>query len=153
MNEILQQKINELDSAKEYECWYLVKQDTSFISLCYQVEYLRQFKENPQGLNLETFIKKSVGRLKSDKPNVTVSETHRALRVAAFFGLISMTTTSYSDATITPTFLEIRSRTNGSMRRQICIWILSSDKSKKCLSVRALMNNMREFGKNSDYTQ
>ncbi|WQH19937.1 hypothetical protein T1I15_16755 (plasmid) [Lactiplantibacillus plantarum] len=84
MNEILQQKINELDSAKEYECWYLVKQDTSFISLCYQVEYLRQFKENRQGLNLETFIKKSVGRLKSDKPNVTVSETHRALRVAAF---------------------------------------------------------------------
>lgn len=113
MNEILQQKINELDSAKEYECWYLVKQDTSFISLCYQVEYLRQFKENRQGLNLETFIKKSVGRLKSDKPNVTVSETHRALRVAAFFGLISMTTASYSDATITPTFLEIRSRTNG----------------------------------------
>lgn len=113
MNELLKNKIDELSNAQNYECWYLVKQDTSFVSLCYQVEYLRQFQEDNKGMNLETFIKTSVGRLKQQKPDVVVSETHRALRVAAFFGLITMTSTSYTDAVITPSFLEIYERCNG----------------------------------------
>jgi hypothetical protein len=117
MNEILQNKINELDSAKDYECWYLVKQDTSFISLCYQVEYLRQFQEDSQGLNLENFVKKSVAKLKIQKSDVTVSDTHRALRVAAFFGLITMTSTSYKDVLVTPTFYEIVERCDGEFEK------------------------------------
>lgn len=146
MNEILQHKIDELNSAKQYECWYLVKQDTSFISLCYQVEYLQQFKEDSKGLNLENYIKQSVSRLKNEKPNLTVSETHRALRVAAFFGLISMPSTGYSDAIITPTFLEINKRTNGEyektdlytdiIQRQIEKMFISSSIDEQYNSVR-----------------
>lgn len=113
MNELLKNKIDELSKAQKYECWYLVKQDTSFISLCYQVEFLRQFQEDDKGMNLETFMKKAVGSLKQQKPKVAVSETHRALRVAAFFGLIKINSDKYNDAVVTPTFSEIYKRCDG----------------------------------------
>lgn len=74
---------------------------------------MSQFQEDAKGMNLETYIKESVAILKSEKPDVTVSSTHRALRVAAFFGLITMTSSSYNDAVITQSFKEITSRTNG----------------------------------------
>lgn len=118
MNEILQNKISELDSAKDYECWYLVKQDTSFVSLCYQVEFLRKFQEDSKGLNLETFVKQSVAQLKLEKPSVIVSETHRALRVAAFFGLIKMMSRSYNDAIVSPTFYEITNLCGGEFEKK-----------------------------------
>ena len=47
MNPILQNKINELQNANEYECWYLVKQPTAFDSLCYLVSFLKDYKINP----------------------------------------------------------------------------------------------------------
>lgn len=113
MNELLKNKIDELSKAQKYECWYLVKQDTSFISLCYQVEFLIQFQEDDKGMNLETFMRKAVRSLKQQKPNIAVSETHRALRVAAFFGLIKMNSDKYNDAIVTPTFYEIYKRCDG----------------------------------------
>ncbi|MFH0373228.1 AAA family ATPase [Streptococcus sp. A22] len=114
---MLEQKINELEAAQNYECWYLVKQDTSFVSLCYQVEFLRQFQEDSKGLNLESFIKKRVSQIKSEKNGVTISETHRALRVAAFFGLITMTSNSYNTAQISPTFYEIKELCDGNFEK------------------------------------
>lgn len=117
MNRILEQKIKELEAAQAYECWYLVKQDTSFVTLCYQVEFLRQFQEDSKGLNLENFIKNKVSQLKSEKNNVTISDTHRALRVAAFFGLITMTSNSYNAAQITPTFYEIKELCDGNFEK------------------------------------
>lgn len=113
MNSLLENKINELDIASNYQCWYLVKQDTSFASLCYQVEFLRQFQQNPAGSNLESYIKSKVSSLKNSNSSAKVSETHRALRVAAFFGLITMKTSSYNDAEITPTFYEIKNLCKG----------------------------------------
>lgn len=117
MNRMLEQKINELEAAQNYECWYLVKQDTSFVSLCYQVEFLRQFQEDSKGLNLESFIKNRVSQIKSEKNDVTISETHRALRVAAFFGLITMTSNSYNTAQISPTFYEIKELCDGNFEK------------------------------------
>ncbi|HEL1838332.1 TPA: AAA family ATPase [Streptococcus suis] len=114
---MLEQKINELEAAQNYECWYLVKQDTSFVSLCYQVEFLRQFQEDSKGLNLESFIKNRVSQIKSEKNDVTISETHRALRVAAFFGLITMTSNSYNTAQISPTFYEIKELCDGNFEK------------------------------------
>ena len=37
MNPILKSKIDELEKASDYECWYLVKQPTAFDCLCYLV--------------------------------------------------------------------------------------------------------------------
>ena len=117
MNELLQEKLDSLENANDYECWYLVKQDTSFASLCYQVEYLRQFQEESKGYNLENYIKQSVAKLKEEKPDISVSDTHRALRVACFFGLITMTNSSYKDANLTPTFYQILDLCGGEFER------------------------------------
>lgn len=146
MNELLKNKIDELSKAQEYECWYLVKQDTSFIGLCYQVEFLIQFQEDDKGMNLETFMKKAVRSLKQQKPNITVSENYRALRVAAFFGLIKLNSNEYNDAIITPTFYEIYKRCDGQfedtqlyldiIQRQIEKMYISSSIDEKYESVR-----------------
>ena len=117
MNELLQEKLDSLENANDYECWYLVKQDTSFASLCYQVEYLRQFQEDSKGYNLENYIKQSVAKLKEEKPDISVSDTHRALRVACFFGLITMTNASYKDALLPPTVYQILDLCGGEFER------------------------------------
>ena len=44
MNSVLQDKLNELQNANDYECWYLVKQPTAFDNICYLVSFLKEFK-------------------------------------------------------------------------------------------------------------
>lgn len=113
MNPILENKIEELKNAKNYECWYLVKQPTEFDSLCYLVSFLKKYKSSDLGKNLQDFIGKEIHKLQVIKPNLEISNNYRALRVAAFFGLITMTSSKYDDAIITATFEEITVRCGG----------------------------------------
>lgn len=113
MNIILENKLKELEKAGDYECWYLVKQPTAFDSLCYLVSFLEEFKSKDVSGNLQDFIGVKVNELKKNKPNVEISNNYRALRVAAFFGLITMTSSKYDEAIITETFKEITAKCNG----------------------------------------
>lgn len=115
MNTILEKKIKELEDAKDYECWYLVKQPTSFDSLCYLVSFLKEYKEldEDKTQSLQGFVSFKLSQLKITKPSLEISDNYRALRVAAFFGLIRMVDTNYVDAIITETFGEITFRCNG----------------------------------------
>lgn len=113
MNPILQTKINELENASDYECWYLVKQPTAFDCLCYLVSFLKEYKESEHSENLQDFIGKRITQLKTIKPELEISNNYRALRVAAFFGLITMTSSKYDEALITDAFNEITTRCNG----------------------------------------
>lgn len=113
MNVILQNKLKELENAKDYECWYLVKQPTAFDSLCYLVSFLEKFKSKEVSNNLQDFIGTKINELKASKPNVEISNNYRALRVAAYFGLITMTSSKYDEAIITETFREITSKCGG----------------------------------------
>ena len=113
MNPILEQKLHELESANDYECWYLVKQPTDFGCLCYLVSFLKQYQESGQVGNLQDFIERKSTKLKQDNPQIDISANYRALRVAAFFGLITMYSSSYNEAIITPTYYEIENRCGG----------------------------------------
>lgn len=113
MNPILKNKIDELEKASDYECWYLVKQPTAFDCLCYLVSFLKEYKSKDVPGNLQDFIGNKITELKSIKPDVEISNNYRALRVAAFFGLITMTSSKYDEAIITETFSEITERCNG----------------------------------------
>ena len=113
MNPILQTKIDELEKASDYECWYLVKQPTAFDSLCYLVSFLAEYKTREVSDNLQDFIGQKIPELKAVKPDIDISNNYRALRVAAFFGLITMTSSKYDEALITDTFKEITARCNG----------------------------------------
>lgn len=80
------------------------------------------------------------------RKNLKVSEVHRALRVAAFFGLIQMVSSSYNDAVITPTFKKIKELCNGDfektylyeeiIQRQIEKIFISSKIDEQCDSTR-----------------
>lgn len=114
MNPILEAKINELENARDYECWYLVKQPTAFDSLCYLVAFLKKYTSNAvTGNSLQEYISSQIAQLKVSKPKITISDNYRALRVAAFFGLICMTNANYANAIITETFEEITARCSG----------------------------------------
>ena len=113
MNELLQNKLNALNNASDYECWYLVKQPTAFDNLCYLVLFLKEFKSKTVPENLQQYISKRILETNATKPNVKISDNYRALRVAAFFGLITMVSSKYEEAVITETFEEINVRCNG----------------------------------------
>lgn len=110
MNEMLQNKLKQLEDAGEYECWYLVKQQTEFAKLCYLVYCLKEFQDHHENENLETFINTKIASLQSGLDGVELLSNHRALRVAAFFGLITMNGANYKNATITETYYEICDR-------------------------------------------
>nr|WP_312983719.1 AAA family ATPase [Clostridioides sp.] len=146
MNIILENKITELENSADYECWYLVKQPTAFDCLCYLVSFLEEFKSKEVNLNLQEYIGKRVGELKTAKPQLEISNNYRALRVAAFFGLITMTSSKYDEAVITETFKEITVRCNGNyestdlytdiIKRQIEKMFISSEIDEASEGVR-----------------
>ncbi len=113
MNPILSEKLQQLEQAENYACWYLVKQPTAFDSLCYLVSFLEEYKANPGNNNLQSFIGQRVALLRAAKPELELSDNYRALRVAAVFGLIRLTSSKYDDAMITDTFREVTARCGG----------------------------------------
>lgn len=146
MNPILQNKLQKLQNANDYECWYLVKQPTAFDSLCYLVSFLEKYQSATQNKNIQDFISDQLAELSRVKPNLNISNNYRALRVAAFFGLITMTSTKYDESIITGTFKEITSRCNGAyektelykdiIQRQIEKMFISSEIDEQRDSIR-----------------
>ena len=146
MNPILQDKLQKLQNASDYECWYLVKQPTAFDSLCYLVSFLEKYQSATQNKNIQDFISDQLVELSKVKPNLNISNNYRALRVAAFFGLITMTSSKYDESIITDTFKEITSRCNGAyektelykdiIQRQIEKMFISSEIDEQRDSVR-----------------
>lgn len=114
MNPLLEQKLNSLKAAHEFECWYLVKHSTNFANLCYLVSFLKDYVEHPGiSRNLESHIEKRVAAINTEKPYLKLSNNYRALRVAAFFGLIKMTSAKYDDCIFTDTYNEVATRCSG----------------------------------------
>jgi len=77
------------------------------------VSFLADYKTKTVHGNLQDYVGQKISDLKAVKPDIEISNNYRALRVAAFFGLITMTSSKYDDALITDTFKEITDRCNG----------------------------------------
>lgn len=146
MNPVLQNKLQKLQNASDYECWYLVKQPTAFDSLCYLVFFLEKYQGATQNKNIQDFISEQLSELSRTKPELNISNNYRALRVAAFFGLIRMTSSKYDESIITDTFKEITRRCDGEyektelykdiIQRQIEKMFISSEIDEQRDSVR-----------------
>lgn len=146
MNPLLQKKYDVLKESEKYECWYLVKQPTAFDNICYLVSFLEEYKEDNGGVNLQDFISQKISLLSTTKPNVDISNNYRALRVAAFFGLIIMTSSKYEEAVITDAFVQIKERCAGQfedtdkyldiIERQIEKMFISSEVDEQSQTVR-----------------
>lgn len=146
MNSILQKKFDELERANKYECWYLVKQPTAFENICYLVSFLEEYKKDNHGVSLQEYISQKISLLSTTKSQVELSNNYRALRVAAFFGLITMTSSKYEDAKITDAFIQIKERCLGQfeytdkyldiIERQIEKMFISSEVDEQSQNVR-----------------
>ena len=117
MNSILVDKITQLKNAQDYECWYLVKHSTDFCNLCYIVEALKEQQLTKKYSNVEKAVDAKISQINTEK-SLTLSNNYRALRVAAFFGLIKMTNSKYDDAIITSVFDEIKIKCNGDFEKK-----------------------------------
>ena len=125
MNELLQRKLTKLAELDNLQCWYLVKQPTEFGLICYLVFLLKRYKEEGYRGNIEEFVSQQTQVLRSAKPDVNFSTNYRALRVAAFFGLIKLEFDSstgsykngYENAEITEVFEEINDRCLGDFEK------------------------------------
>lgn len=116
MNPLLQNKINELDQSSDFECWYLVKHNPDFCNLCYLVDALDEFIKFKNAKNVEDAINERISAINVSK-GLSLSNNYRALRVAAFLGLIKMVSVSYSNAIITEVFYEIKDRCSGEFEK------------------------------------
>lgn len=76
MNPILQTKLNELERASDYECWYLVKQPTAFDCLCYLVAFLADYKTKTVSENLQDYVSQKISELKAVKPDIEISNNY-----------------------------------------------------------------------------
>lgn len=146
MNEFLQNKLNELQDMQKGACWYIVKQETSFVALCYLVDFLQEYQNtSSQAKNLEQFIKSKAERLNQNL-HLNITTTHRALRVAVFFGLIT-NSNPYEQSQITSVYNEIKQRCNGKfediqtyqdiVQRQIEKMFISSEIDEQFESTRS----------------
>lgn len=112
MNDFLNKKLEEIKSMDTGECWYIVRQETSFVDLCYLVDFLQEYQNNPpHDKSLQDFITNKAQQF-NQSSNLKITTTHRALRVAVFFGLIT-NTTSYEQARATSVYNKIKQRCNG----------------------------------------
>ena len=119
MNDILQERLNYLDSLEKFSCWYLVKQPTTFFKLCYLVSFLDEYQKTHCTEQFQQYISEKISELNAQK-NLDISDNYRALLVAAYFGLIQKTAakgSTYENSTITDTYTEIKERCNGEFEK------------------------------------
>ena len=140
MNNILQNRLNQLINLQNFSCWYLVKHPTTFYKLCYLVSFLEKYQKEHCTEQFQKYISDNIAKLNEQK-GLEISDNYRTLLVAAYFGLIQKIAakgSTYEQSKITDTYYEM---------------ILLRDKLKKFISLQLLMINMKEFVQIINYTQ
>lgn len=127
---LIQNHLQRLAKIEKGDCWYIVKQETSFWKQCYFVSILDRYKvrsiEN-WGEALSYYLESEVQRLNRYNQEFALSANYRALKVACYYGLLTQkviakdeeTTeieriiTTYEQAVITPVYNLIKELTQG----------------------------------------
>lgn len=112
MDSLLKKKFDSLQNAEDFECWYLVKQPTEFSSICYLVSILEKYQNEHSSDVFQTYVESKISDINKER-HLDISSNYRALRIAAFYGLIKMETSSYQDSILTETYYEIKNRCEG----------------------------------------
>lgn len=108
INDILIEKIKELENAEPYQCWYITKQDLNVPTICYKVKYLLEYiKRSTKSTNIqcEKYVENCITEL-NNKLELKFSTETRSFHDAEYLGLIFYKN-KYVEAEVTPTFEEI----------------------------------------------
>lgn len=120
MNTLMNKYLDRIKELKNGECWYIVKQDTSFWKQCYYTQVLLQYITENSQENLENYIKEKIAKMNKENPELKLSDTYRSLRISYFYGLITSLNgdfSSYKNATGTEIYEEIKKKTEGKFEK------------------------------------
>lgn len=120
MNTLMNRYLDRIKELKNGECWYIVKQDTSFWKQCYYTQVLLQYIAENSQENLENYIKEKIAKMNKENPELKLSDTYRSLRISYFYGLITSLNgdfSSYKNATGTEIYEEIKKKTEGKFEK------------------------------------
>ena len=120
MNTLMNRYLDRIKELKNGECWYIVKQDTSFWKQCYYTQVLLQYITENSQENLENYIKEKIAKMNKENPELKLSDTYRSLRISYFYGLITSLNgdfSSYKNATGTEIYEEIKKKTEGKFEK------------------------------------
>ncbi|WP_101474913.1 AAA family ATPase [Fusobacterium sp.] len=88
MSFLLDKHFDKIKDLQKGECWYIVKQDTEFWKQCYYAKVLLKYIKEESEEKLEDFFSNEIRKINEENPDLRLSTTHRALRVAYFYGLL-----------------------------------------------------------------
>jgi len=105
----IKERIQQINSLTQDECWYITKQPLKFNELCFAAKILEDFLLQSTEPNYETFFVRLA-------PTYGISPNHRMTNNCYYVGLLN-NNGQYKDATVSDAYLAIKSRCNGDFNR------------------------------------
>lgn len=100
------ERINEIKSLQQDQCWYITKQPLSFKELCYAAKIVEEYQEGKSSLNFADFFN-------SEKAvEFGISPNHRMTNNCYYIGLLEKNGSEYKDSILTDVYHEIKKRCN-----------------------------------------
>ena len=149
MNTLINKHLEKIEKQEKLECWYIVKQDTTFWKQCYCAYIFEKYNDINCEENIENFFEKEAKKLNQER-NLDIPTNHRAGKVAFYYGLITdpeKKYRQYNKSVVTSVYKKIKELTNTQfekielyediMIRQIEKMYISSEIDEKSKDLRS----------------
>lgn len=154
MSFLLDKHFDKIKDLQKGECWYIVKQDTEFWKQCYYAKVLLKYIKEESEEKLEDFFPNEIRKINEENPSLRLSTTHRALRVAYFYGLVEyIDITKQNDnskSKKTDVYDEIYRKTNGKFENKDLYENIKLEQMEKIYMSSALDNESKSLRKDFD---
>lgn len=154
MSFLLDKHFDKIKDLQKGECWYIVKQDTEFWKQCYYAKVLLKYIKEESEEKLEDFFPNEIRKINEENPSLRLSTTHRALRMAYFYGLVEyIDITKQNDnskSKKTDVYDEIYRKTNGKFENKDLYENIKLEQMEKIYMSSALDNESKSLRKDFD---
>lgn len=106
----IQERIKEIKSFVQDECWYITKHTLDFSDLCYATQIVEDYQKGNSSKNFADFFNQEKALIYGISPN------HRMTNNCYYLGLLEKTTSEYKDAKPTDVFYEIKRKCQGNFK-------------------------------------
>jgi len=114
MNTLIKKHLEKIEKRGKLECWYIVKQDTTFWKQCYCAYIFEKYNDINSEEKIENFFEKEAKKLNRER-NLDIPTNHRAGKVAFYYGLITdpeKKYRQYNKSVVTSVYKKIKELTN-----------------------------------------
>jgi hypothetical protein len=104
------ERIKEIKSFIQDECWYITKHTLNFSDLCYATQIVEDYQKGNSSKNFADFFNQEMALIYGISPN------HRMTNNCYYLGLLEKTTSEYKDAKPTDIFFQIKRKCQGNFK-------------------------------------